>query len=123
MVGWDKKRYAEDPEYRRKRKEESLRYRYPSDLKRLYGISVQEHAAMMARQNGRCAICQRKPSGDTLCIDHCHETGKVRGLLCRKCNTGLGCYDDDPAFARKAAAYLEDWRRRHLDLIEMETKR
>jgi len=75
---------------------------------------------MVAQQNGRCAICERKPD-QILCIDHSHETGKVRALLCRKCNTGLGCYDDDPAFARKAAAYLEYWKRRHLNQSEMET--
>src|SRR5882757_2953136 len=120
MAGWNKKRYAEDPEYRRKRKEDARRHRFPGVLRRVYGISVEEHAAMVAQQNGRCAICERKPD-HTLCIDHCHKTGKVRALLCRKCNTGLGCYDDDPAFARKAAAYLEYWKRRHLNQDEMET--
>jgi Recombination endonuclease VII len=61
---------------------------------------------MVAKQNGLCAICKRKPA-KKLCVDHCHATGIVRGLLCRKCNTGLGCYEDNPTFLRSATAYLE----------------
>jgi len=63
---------------------------------------------MLARQNGRCASCKIRPA-ETLCVDHCHRTGMVRGLLCRKCNTGLGCFNDSPALLHAAAAYL----RRH----------
>ena len=52
-----------------------------------------------------CATCG-KPSKETLCVDHCHATGTIRGLLCRKCNTGLGCYEDDPATMITSLAYL-----------------
>ena len=58
-----------------------------------------------AKQDGVCATCG-KPSKETLCVDHCHATGTIRGLLCRKCNTGLGCYEDDPATMITSLAYL-----------------
>jgi hypothetical protein len=60
---------------------------------------------MLARQRGVCAICKR--SDQTLCVDHCHATGKVRGLLCAKCNSTLGFCDDDPKRLLAAIAYLQ----------------
>lgn len=67
--------------------------------------------ALLAQQNGKCAICRnastgRKKSG-RLAIDHCHSTGKVRGLLCHRCNTMLGQSKDSPEILRAAALYLE----------------
>ena len=67
---------------------------------------MEDYRRMLSKQNGACAIC-KQVSQETLAIDHCHTTGKVRGLLCRKCNTGLGNYDDEPSRLREAAAYLE----------------
>jgi hypothetical protein len=72
---------------------------------RRYGLSLEELRAILARQGNACAICRK--SGVGLHIDHCHATGKVRGLLCRKCNQGLGNYDDDPSLTAAATAYLE----------------
>jgi hypothetical protein len=69
----------------------------------------QNEETMLAAQNGRCAICPREISPEiarSLHVDHCHKTGRVRGLLCRKCNLGLGNYDDTPEHLEKAAAYL-----------------
>ena len=60
---------------------------------------------MRERQKNVCGIC--KTPGKPLCVDHCHATGKVRGLLCRDCNLGLGNYKDNPVFTRAATAYLE----------------
>lgn len=76
----------------------------------LYGISQQEYEALLAAQGARCAICGSPdwPGKDNRPhVDHCHATGKIRGLLCGKCNAGLGNYDDDPARLRAAADYLE----------------
>jgi hypothetical protein len=71
-----------------------------------YGISMRDYKAMQARQQGVCAICRQNP-GKPLCVDHCHETRTVRGLLCFQCNTGLGCFRDHPSLTRAATAYLE----------------
>ena len=74
-------------------------------LKRQYGISPADYDALLAKQDGVCAICG-KPSEETLCVDHCHATGTIRGLLCRKCNIALGCNEDDPATIITSLAYL-----------------
>jgi hypothetical protein len=73
---------------------------------RMYGISVETLKTMIAEAKGLCTLCKRKPYKQ-LVIDHCHNTTKVRGLLCEKCNQGLGLFDDNPEFLRAAAAYLE----------------
>ena len=72
---------------------------------RRYGLTLQDYRAMRERQKNVCGIC--KTPGKPLCVDHCHATGKVRGLLCRDCNLGLGNYKDNPVFTRAATAYLE----------------
>lgn len=74
-------------------------------LKLLYGISAAEYDALLAKQDGACAIC-RKRSKARLCVDHCHLTGTVRGLLCRACNVALGALKDDQASLVAAFAYL-----------------
>src|SRR5262245_45087543 len=89
-----------------------VRHRNPARscwLKANYGISLEDYERMLERQGGVCAICKKK-SDETLCVDHCHRTRKLRSLLCRKCNIGLGCFDDDPALLRAAAAYAENWQ-------------
>ncbi len=77
-------------------------------LKTHYGLSLDEYNEKKSRQGQFCAVCGKR-SDETLCVDHDHKTGKVRDLLCRKCNTGLGCYLDSPALLRIAAHYLEKW--------------
>lgn len=59
----------------------------------------------MKEQNGLCAICAQ-PSDETLALDHCHTTGEFRGLLCRRCNTGIGLLRDDKEILQKAINYL-----------------
>jgi Recombination endonuclease VII len=73
-------------------------------LKR-YGISPAEYDALLAKQNGACAICRRHVKG-RLCVDHCHVIGMVRGLLCKECNGALGYLKDDQASLVAALAYL-----------------
>jgi hypothetical protein len=126
-----RERYAQDPDYRAKQRaycrayyrahkqeinERNRAYYHAhkqdiksilrrGQLKRLYGISPADYDALLAKQDGVCAICG-KPSEETLCVDHCHATGTIRGLLCRKCNIALGCNEDDPATIITSLAYL-----------------
>ena len=126
-----RERYAQDPDYRANQKarcrayyrahkqeinERNRAYYHAhkqdiqpilrrGQLKRLYGISPADYDALLAKQDGVCAICG-KPSEETLCVDHCHATGTIRGLLCRKCNIALGCNEDDPATIITSLAYL-----------------
>jgi hypothetical protein len=122
-----RKRYTEDLEHRERRKAQHRAYyavhkeqikerqrrrswaKKLSDfwrrLARFYGISREQYEGLLAKQGGVCGIC-RKPPQEPLCVDHSHATGRVRGLLCRKCNTGLGSYDDDVSLMAAGIAYL-----------------
>jgi hypothetical protein len=75
------------------------------DLKRNYDITIGIYEQLLFEQDLVCAIC-RRISG-TLHVDHDHQTGEVRGLLCTKCNLGIGCFVDDPERLLAAAIYLE----------------
>lgn len=71
-----------------------------------YGISIDTFKRMLSSQNYKCAICLDTASFSSH-VDHCHNTGRVRGILCVRCNSGIGYFLDDPEIARRAAAYLE----------------
>ncbi|WP_434100128.1 endonuclease VII domain-containing protein [Streptomyces olivaceus] len=73
-------------------------------LKRQYGITEMERDALVASQGGACCICLAAPAAH---VDHCHETGRVRGVLCFSCNAALGQFKDRPDAIRRAAAYVE----------------
>jgi hypothetical protein len=72
-------------------------------LKKLYGISGEQWDQLFAEQRGLCAICRMEPIRHT---DHCHETGAIRGLLCRQCNIGLGMFLENMDLLERAIAYL-----------------
>ena len=84
------------------------------ELKKNFGISLDEYNKMLKDQNGVCKICGNPEmtyhnNSDrlrNLAVDHCHTTGKVRGLLCSRCNQGLGNFRDNPDFLAKAISYL-----------------
>lgn len=105
---------AENPERHRAKQEE---YRLDgrkktadrrSYLKRKFGITLEQYDEMLAAQGGVCALCGRPPTeGISLHVDHHHETGAIRKLLCFRCNNALGDLGDDPDLLRSAARYLD----------------
>ena len=78
------------------------------EMHRKYGITKADFDLLLVQQGGVCAICggDRSGPGQRFHVDHCHDSGKVRGLLCGNCNTAIGLLGDDPERADKAAAYL-----------------
>jgi len=82
-------------------------------LRESFGISLEQYQKMHDEQDGKCKICcqpetqMRNGKVRALAVDHDHKTGKIRGLLCSDCNTGIGKLKDDPNVLRKAADYLE----------------
>ena len=105
---------AKKSKYLRHKEEGKAKYyQYKADLKRLYGLSIEEYETMVQQQEGCCAICKKSSllfSGrkKRLCVDHCHTTGKVRGLLCEPCNTMLGMARDNQSVLSSAINYLRD---------------
>lgn len=78
-----------------------------SNLKCKYGLSHEDWVKMWVGQDGDCAICGEPfAQHSDAYVDHNHNTGKTRGLLCRKCNTGIGYLNDDPRLTVKATEYL-----------------
>lgn len=76
-------------------------------IKKLYGLTEQEVDKMYVEQNNKCGVCDNEfDSTHEVMIDHCHTTGKVRGLLCITCNWLLGHSKDNPELLMKAANYL-----------------
>lgn len=95
-------------EYYIKRDKEEIRERA---WERRYGITRDDYNRMLAEQDGECAICCTKEVGRKghtyFHVDHCHTTGKIRGLLCDRCNRGMGYFKDNSCILREAAYYLE----------------
>jgi hypothetical protein len=75
-------------------------------------ISKEEYDTMLQNQNGKCVICNNPPLGfkKSLCLDHCHSSLKIRGLLCDNCNAGLGKFKDDVQILKNAILYLEKFK-------------
>lgn len=99
-----------DKQYKKDNPERIRRIKRDSRIKKIYGLSHKDWLGIWEAQDGECAICGRsfsKPS-DAL-IDHNHKTNEVRGLLCNKCNLGIGHFDDNPRIIIKANEYLSKW--------------
>ena len=101
-------------EWTNKNKDKVKTYQRTSNLRKNFGIEIEEYEQMLADQNGVCAVCGQpetfihKATGKParLAVDHCHTRGKVRQLLCKSCNNGLGLFKDSPELLEKAAEYL-----------------
>lgn len=132
-----KKRRAEKPEFHKasiKRnalkqpalaKARNLKYRNSEkgkmtirngQLKAMYGITLDDYNVMLQEQNCQCLICQTSiamfasENFEVAHVDHCHETGEVRGLLCHRCNKALGGFRDDPEVIKRAYQYLTKFK-------------
>jgi hypothetical protein len=106
--------------YQKKHKRDPTRYRlveWPSKLKRLYGITPEDYNRMLADQGGGCALCgstspltgsrtYKRTQRTAFDVDHCHKTGRVRGLLCTRCNRLVGLANDSADTARRLVEYL-----------------
>lgn len=122
----DSARYAKESERRRKRQrvywnalpaEERTRRSRAQYLRENYGIDTDAYEALLASQNGVCALCFKPPSGrlkshQRLQVDHDHQTGEIRGLLCNECNTAIGRLGDSVAGLQNALRYLTDAKER-----------
>jgi hypothetical protein len=97
---WNRRWAAANPELAKSKRERSKLVKY--------GLTPDCYQQLLVAQGGCCAICRRSdcPSGRKLAVDHCHKTGKVRGLLCTPCNTAIGKLNEDPAVILRAAEYV-----------------
>ena len=91
-------------------------YQRTSNLRKNFGLSMDEYEQMLEKQNNLCAICEKPETfihhqtkeTARLAVDHCHKTNKVRKLLCKSCNTALGLFKDDIGVMENAVQYLKD---------------
>lgn len=112
-----KERYNADPVFRRQLLDNGKRRREKNPARmrslrylRKYGLTIERFDEMLADQGDKCAICGDGSRPHKLhfpLVDHCHATNKVRGILCQRCNHGIGLFKDDPERLRRAAAYIE----------------
>jgi hypothetical protein len=110
-----RKRYAEDPEYRERARAHTKRWQEKNAHKRKaqrlskYGITLEQYEDMLSKQGHQCAICGHSDTSERNTfplVDHCHKTNEVRGILCIRCNQGLGQFRDDPTLLQRAVDYL-----------------
>jgi hypothetical protein len=95
--------------WQRNNAERTKATRVRRELRKRYGLTPEDYERMRTEQNGACPICMR-PFEDrprAVHVDHCHTTGRVRGLLCESCNLGIGKFRDCPDSLRRAAEYIE----------------
>lgn len=117
-----RRRRQKDPEqcneynrtWNKNNKDKAFKTNRKSVLKIKYGISIDDYNELLSKQNNVCAICKKEemiidPRSQTkrqLAVDHCHVTGKVRGLLCSRCNIAIGYFNDNVLLIKEAIEYL-----------------
>ena len=93
--------------FRQKHPEKQAKYSRTSNLRKNFGLTHAEYEALHDKQNGVCAICEGLCStGRRLAVDHNHMTGEIRGLLCSRCNRGIGLFKEQAKYLLKAAEYV-----------------
>lgn len=111
----DRKRvekYAKTRVFKKLAKQQQLKYKF--------SLSIERWNKMLEEQNYSCAICEtaQKDLNKTLCVDHDHKTGKVRGLLCHNCNVALGSFRDNSKILVRAIEYLKSKEFQEVKLLE-----
>lgn len=102
-------RLSSEAKERKRKADERASKAHERYVVRTYGLEPGEYARRLAEQDGRCAICGKRPRNRRLAVDHNHFTGEVRGLLCYFCNHFvLGTVEFDPIAAHNAAVYLSN---------------
>lgn len=119
---------TKDPEqrraYHRAHRQQFPESRRDSDLRKKYGVSLQDYLVMHLAQNGKCAICEQPETQmrggkvKALAVDHCHDTGAIRGLLCCDCNQAIGKLKDDRNILLAAIKYLDKHTSNVINLAE-----
>ena len=99
-------------QWRAKNPDKLARAERRHNLKKAYGLTIDDYNLLLDKQQKRCALCRRLQSQfkKRFAVDHDHTTNKNRGLLCQDCNTGLGLLQDNPRLLRKAAEYIKEYR-------------
>lgn len=84
---------------------------WANGLEKRYGCTLAMYEQMFEDQGGLCKICRKEPDSKygRLCVDHNHQTGALRGLLCHLCNHGIGQFKDNPVFLAAAIAYFQEY--------------
>lgn len=96
--------------YQKTKSDKAIKSRF-NWIRRAYGLSPEDFEFLWAGQGGLCAICKTPLGEGYRChIDHDHETNKVRALLCKSCNNGIGLFKESPQLLREAAEYIEKFR-------------
>lgn len=106
----ESKEWYENNKERKRQLSQAYRHiKKDQDLKKGYGISLEDFNKKLVEQNYRCKICDvhQENLKRALCVDHCHKTGTIRGLLCDLCNRSLGLLKDNKEVLKKAIEYLE----------------
>jgi hypothetical protein len=104
------KRVEKNNQWRNNNRDKIKSYSRINGLKNKFNITLDQYNEIFNKQNGCCMICE-KPQSEfpkALCVDHNHQTGKIRGLLCDKCNKGIGFLNDDINILLNAIQYLKD---------------
>ena len=107
-----KKKYRDDPTYKQAQSKRAKQRYINIGRLHIYGLGKEQFLQMLEEQNNRCKICLKlfsEKGYDVPRIDHCHATGKNRGLLCNNCNRGLGFFLDSAELMERAAHYISEY--------------
>jgi hypothetical protein len=110
---WKNQLYCKDCQraYRRDNldaKERSGRFSWEYGLRSKFNMTAEDYYELLENQGEVCAICGKDDGARRLAVDHCHRTGRIRGLLCRKCNMAIGLLQDDSGIVLQAYSYLTE---------------